>query len=41
MPPFRIRKREKKMNDLLILLLILAGWVFVQVWLLPRMGVST
>jgi hypothetical protein len=30
-----------KMNDILILLLILGGWVFVQAWLLPRMGVST
>jgi hypothetical protein len=29
------------MNDILILLLILGGWVFVQAWLLPRMGVST
>jgi hypothetical protein len=29
------------MNDLLILLLILGGWIFVQAWLLPRMGVST
>jgi hypothetical protein len=29
------------MNDSLILLLILAGWIFVQVWLLPHMGVST
>ena len=29
------------MNDLLILLLILGGWFFVQVWLLPRLGIST
>ena len=29
------------MNDLLVLLLILAAWVFVQTWLLPRLGVST
>jgi hypothetical protein len=29
------------MNDLLILLLVLAAWIFVQAWLLPRMGVST
>jgi len=41
MPPSRIIKRKAKMNDLLILLLILAAWVFVQAWLLPRMGVST
>jgi hypothetical protein len=29
------------MNDTLILLLVLAVWVFVQAWLLPRLGVST
>ncbi len=29
------------MNDTLILILVLATWVFVQAWLLPRMGVST
>ena len=29
------------MNDLLILFLVLAVWIFVQAWLLPRMGVST
>jgi len=34
-------KGGKIMNDLLVLLLILAVWVFVQAWLLPRLGVST
>lgn len=29
------------MNDILILLLILAVWVFVQTWLLPKLGIST
>jgi len=29
------------MSDLLILLLILGGWFFVQGWLLPRFGIST
>jgi len=29
------------MNDWLILLLILAVWIFLQAWLLPRMGIST
>ena len=29
------------MSDLLIFLLILAGWFFLQGWLLPRMGIST
>jgi hypothetical protein len=29
------------MNDTLILLFVLAVWVFVQAWLLPRLGVST
>ncbi len=26
------------MNDLLILLLVLAVWIFVQAWLLPQHG---
>jgi len=29
------------MNDLYLLLIILAVWLFVQLWLLPKMGVST
>lgn len=29
------------MNDVLILLLVLGAWVFVQVWLLPKLGIST
>ena len=29
------------MNDLLILLIVVAVWFFVQGWLLPRLGVST
>jgi hypothetical protein len=29
------------MSDLLIFLLILAGWFFIQGWLLPRMGIAT
>lgn len=29
------------MSDLLILLLILGGWFFVQGRLLPRLGIST
>jgi hypothetical protein len=41
LPPPRNRKRKEKMNDTLILLFVLAVWVFVQAWLLPRMGVST
>jgi hypothetical protein len=35
------KERRQKMNDTLILLLILAVWIFLQTWLLPRMGVST
>jgi hypothetical protein len=38
--PLNKRKKEK-MNDTLILLLIIAVWIFLQVWLLPRMGVTT
>jgi len=30
-----------KMNDLLIILLVVAVWVFVQAWLLPKLGIST
>ena len=29
------------MNDLLIILLVVAVWVFLQVWLLPKFGIST
>jgi hypothetical protein len=29
------------MNDLLILPIILVAWIFVQAWLLPRLGIST
>jgi hypothetical protein len=38
---FPYKKRRQKMNDTLILLLVLAVWIFLQGWLLPRMGVST
>jgi hypothetical protein len=31
----------ENMNDLLILLLIVVVWVFVQAWLLPKFGIST
>jgi hypothetical protein len=29
------------MSGLLIVILVLAGWFFLQGWLLPRLGVST
>jgi len=29
------------MNDTLTFILILAGWIILQKWILPRMGVST
>ncbi len=29
------------MPDWLVLLLVLAGWLVVQTWLLPRLGVPT
>ncbi len=29
------------MNDLLMLVLVVAVWFFVQGWLLPRLGIST
>ena len=29
------------MNDLLLLVIVVAAWFFVQGWLLPRLGIST
>jgi hypothetical protein len=29
------------MNDVILLLLILVGWVALQRWILPRLGVPT
>ena len=29
------------MSDILILALIIVSWLFLQGWILPRMGVST
>ena len=29
------------MNELLIVLLVIAVWIFIQGWLLPKLGVST
>ena len=29
------------MNDILLLLIVVAVWFFVQRWLLPRLGIST
>lgn len=29
------------MNNLLVLLIVLAVWFFVQLWLFPKMGIST
>ncbi len=29
------------MNELLIVLLVIAVWFFIQGWLLPKLGVST
>jgi hypothetical protein len=29
------------MNDLLMILLVVAAWVFIQAWLLPRLGIAT
>jgi hypothetical protein len=33
--------RRIKMNDLLLLVIVVAVWFFVQWWLLPRLGIST
>ena len=29
------------MNELLIVLLVIAVWFFIQGWLLPKLGIST
>ena len=29
------------MDDSLLLIAIVVGWILLQVWVLPRMGVST
>jgi len=29
------------MNDIFVFLLIIGIWIFVQAWLLPKLGVST
>jgi hypothetical protein len=34
-------QRRAKMSDLLMLVIVVAVWFFVQGWLLPRMGIST
>jgi hypothetical protein len=32
---------QARVNDLLQLILFVAGWYFLQRWLLPRLGVPT
>jgi hypothetical protein len=39
--PLHRNHREAKMNDLLMLVIVIAVWFFVQWWLLPRLGIST
>ena len=29
------------MTDILQIVLVFGGWIFLQTWLLPRLGVST
>jgi len=29
------------MNNLLILVIVLAVWFFIQLWLFPKLGIST
>jgi len=29
------------MNNLLILVIVVAAWLFIQGWLLPKLGIST
>lgn len=33
--------KRRRFMDTLIIILILAGWVILQKWVLPRMGVQT
>ena len=32
---------SKKMSEWLVFVLIVAGWIALQAWILPRFGVST
>jgi len=32
---------EEKMNNLLILVIVLAVWFLIQLWLFPKLGIST
>jgi len=32
---------EVDVDDAVLFLAVLAGWVFLQAWLLPKLGVST
>lgn len=34
-------ERKKGMSDILILAGVLAGWIILNRWLLPKMGVPT
>ncbi|VFU18876.1 conserved hypothetical protein [anaerobic digester metagenome] len=34
-------KGARNVTDLLIVLLIIGGWIFLQAWLLPKLGVQT
>jgi len=33
--------KEAGMTDLLLFLIVLGGWFFIQGWLLPKIGIST
>ena len=37
----RIRITRNRMKDLLEILIIIAAWLFLQRWLLPKLGVPT
>jgi hypothetical protein len=34
-------ERKKSMSEILILIAIVAGWIILNRWILPRMGVAT
>jgi hypothetical protein len=34
-------RKDRDVRDLLLPLIIVAAWIVLQVWILPRFGVST
>lgn len=39
--PFRCRAPEEKNMELWIVILVIAGWVILNKWILPKAGIAT